>query len=217
MSRTAPGHRALAAVLLRGAALALLCLVLAACAGNPARRTSPADLQAQLQREARLAAVDEWSLVGRIAVFDGNDNGSGRIEWQQQGDAFEIVFAAPVSRQSWRLSGGPAGAVLEGLEGGARRAASAEALLEREAGWAVPLRKLRAWARGLRGTPTATISFDAEGLPATLQEDGWTVQYRDWHADLQPPLPRRVFAEKGERRVRLVVERWSAAAAPAGS
>ena len=199
-----------------GAALAL-CLLLAGCATTQ-RRGDPADLRAQQQREARLAALDEWSLTGRIAVFDGDDNGSGRIDWRQSGDDFEIVFSAPVSRQSWRLSGGRDGALLEGLEGGPRRAASAEMLLEREAGWSIPLRKLRAWARGMRGTPAAQIAFGDEGLPSILQEDGWTVEYRDWHTGGEPPLPRRVFAQSGERRVRLVVEHWSSPPAhPPGS
>lgn len=181
--------------------------LLAGCAA-PTHRGGSAELQAQQQREQRLRGIAEWGLVGRIAVFDGDRNGSGRIEWREAGDRFEIVLAAPVSRQSWRLSGGPDGAVLEGLEGGPRRAASAEHLLEAEAGWSLPLDLLRAWARGMRGAPSAGLSFDAQALPATLEERGWTVQYRDWHAGLQPPMPRRVFASSGERRVRLVVERW---------
>lgn len=201
------------ATLYRLAGLLLLALVVALLAGcaTPARRGGSAELQVQHQREERLRAVADWGLVGRIAVFDGDRNGSGRIEWRQSGERFEIVLAAPVSRQSWRLTGGPDGAVLEGLDDGPRRAGSAEHLLQAEAGWSLPLDLLRAWARGMRGDPSASLAFDAEGFPATLDERGWTVQYRDWHAGLQPPMPRRVFASSGERRVRLVVERWLSA------
>jgi outer membrane lipoprotein LolB len=187
--------------------LALVVALMAGCA-TPARRGGSVELQAQQQREDRSREIPDWGLVGRIAVFDGDRNGSGRIEWRQAGDRFEIMLAAPVSRQSWRLTGGPEGAVLEGLDDGPRRARSAEHLLEAEAGWSLPLDLLRAWARGMRGAPSAGLSFDAQALPATLEERGWTVQYRDWHARMQPPMPRRVFASSGERRVRLVVERW---------
>ena len=187
--------------------------VLSGCATAPRQGGAP-ELAAQERRERAIAADDEWGLVGRIAVFDGKENGSGRIEWRQWGDRFEIVLSAPVSRQSWRLRGDSRGAVLEGLEGGARRAASAEDLLRAEAGWSVPLQKLRAWARGSRGAAAAGVAFAASGpaLPAEISEDGWIVSYRDWFAGHQPPLPRRVFAHSGERRVRLAVERWLDAA-----
>lgn len=191
----------------RLALLAALLLVLAACA-TQVRRAAPAQLREQERREEVLRQVESWGLVGRIAVDDGDENGSGRIEWRQAGQRFEIVLSAPVSRQSWRLSGGQGWALLEGLEGGPRRASSAAALLAAETGWSVPLDHLRAWARGLRGGDAARLAYGDGPLPEVLDEDGWTVRYRDWFTELQPPLPRRVFAERGDDRVRLVVERW---------
>ena len=200
---------------IRNLAVLLAMLALAACAPSSLRRPESAELAAQQAREDAVRAMADWGLVGRISFDDGRDNGSGRIEWQQRGQHFEIILSAPVSRRSWRLSGGPDGALLEGLEGGPRRARSAEALLAREVGWSIPLGQLRAWARGLRAGPGARLAFGEGPLPAQLLEDGWTIDYRDWFADRQPPLPRRVFAAQGERTVRLVVERWLATGAPA--
>lgn len=197
-----PARASLLLVLLASA------LVLAACAPSALRRAGSAELAAQQAREQAVQAQQRWGLVGRIAFDDGRDSGSGRMEWRQDGERFEIVLSAPVSRRSWRLSGGPGWALLEGLEGGPRRAASAERLLAREAGWAIPLGQLRDWARGLRAGPGARLGFGQGRLPEQLAEDGWTIRYRDWYADREPPLPRRVFAEQAERQVRLVVERW---------
>jgi len=188
--------------------LLVAALVLAACAPASLRRAERAELAAQAEREAALLALPAWGLVGRIAFDDGRDNGSGRIEWRERGEQFEIVLSAPVSRRSWRLSGGPDGALLEGLDGGPRRGASAERLLAREVGWSIPLAQLRAWARGLRAGTGARLGFREGTLPAELVEDGWTIEYRDWFEALEPALPRRVFAAQGERSVRLVVERW---------
>jgi outer membrane lipoprotein LolB len=185
--------------------------VLAACS-SPPRRDADADigsLDAQLQREEMLSSQTQWSLVGKIAVSDGRDGGSGRIDWQQQGDRFRIEIRAPVSRQTWRLSGGPDGATLEGLDGGPRSGPDAEALLRDAVGWTVPVADMIAWARGARGEGAAEIEFGPEGLPSRLHQRGWTVEYRAW-GEGEPLLPRKVFAASGERRVRLVVERWDA-------
>lgn len=182
-------------------------ILLAGCAGSRSRPPESQEWHAQQQRESALAAASHWGLSGRIAVSDGRDGGSGQIEWRQSGEEFEIEIRAPVSRRTWRLKGSPRGAVLEGLDGGPRSGADAETLLQREVGWRVPFDDLRAWARGMRGAGGAQLEFDPQQRPALLRQHGWTVQYRGWD-DSAPPLPRRVFAAKGERRVRLVVQRW---------
>jgi outer membrane lipoprotein LolB len=76
-------------------------------------------------------------------------------------------------------------------------------------GWEVPLHELRAWVLGLRadGGP-AEIRFGANRLPSLLQQDGWTVDYRDWDETRQPPLPTRVFAARPPYKVKLSIESW---------
>lgn len=182
--------------------------LLAGCSTAPPRRSEqePA-LAAQLERESRLGQRDDWSLVGRLAVSDGRDGGSGRIEWRQRGERFSIDIRAPVSRRTWRLTGAPGRAALEGLDGGPQYGADAESLLQREVGWRVPFADLKAWSRGMRGAGRAEIDFDTAALPRQIRQRGWIVEYRGWD-DSVPPLPTRVFASNGTRRVRLVVERW---------
>jgi outer membrane lipoprotein LolB len=174
----------------------LMVAMLAACSSAPTR-------------VARDASPESWSMSGKIAVSDGKDGGSGRIDWQQDGERFRIEIRAPVSRRTWRLSGGPDGATLEGLDGGPRSGPDAEALLREAVGWTVPVADLVAWARGTGGQGGADIEYDAAGQPQRLVQRGWTVEYRAWF-DGEPPLPRKIFAARGERRVRLVVERWNA-------
>lgn len=189
----------------------LLIATLVACS-TPARREADVGaLSSQAHRERQLEDQSTWSLSGRIAVSDGKDGGSGRIDWRQQGERFVIDIRAPVSRQTWRLTGSPAGARLDGLEGGPRTGPDAQSLLLREVGWQLPVADLVAWARGARGPGAARIEFDPEGRPALIEQRGWTVDYRAW-GEGQPALPRKIFAAHGERRVRLVVERWNVGA-----
>lgn len=186
----------------------LALLWLAACAApQPRRDADAAALVQQAQREATLARSSSWSLHGRVAVSDGKDGGSGRIDWRQDGDAFVIEIRAPVSRQTWRLSGRPGRAQLDGLDGGPRVDVDAQALLQREVGWQLPVTDLVAWARGARGNGAARIEFDPQGRPAQIEQHGWIVEYRAWGGG-EPALPKKVFAANGDRRVRLIVERW---------
>ncbi|MCG6118181.1 MAG: lipoprotein insertase outer membrane protein LolB [Aquimonas sp.] len=198
----------------RGRAVRVLCsllalVLLAGCVRAPLLRDADLELlAAQTERERVLALQQNWSFSGRVAVSGGGDGGSGRIEWQQQGDSFSVSLSAPVSRQSWRLTAGEGWARLDGVEQGPLEGSDAEALLAEAAGWSMPLAQLRAWVRGARAEAQSQLEFDAQGLPARLRQHGWQIEYRGWDQRRQPPLPLRVFAESGERRVRLVVDRW---------
>ncbi len=188
---------------------AALALVLAACA--PVRmKGDAATLSAQQAREQALARRDHWTISARLAVSDGRHGGSGSLTWSQRGDDYDFVLRAPVTGRSFELHGGPRGAVLKGLDGGPLHGDDAQLLLARVFGWPVPLARLRYWVKGLRAPGAAgRLRFGADQLPSLLKQDGWRVEYRDWFTDLDPALPRKVFASSGDYRVRLVIEHWS--------
>lgn len=206
----------------RGCALLVATLLLAACAGQPLRAPGPslpaAEAQArQAAREATLAGQPQWTLQGRVAVSNGHDGGSGRIDWRQDANHYEVALSAPVTRQSWRLIGGEGDVRLEGLDGGPRSGTDATDLLQQATGWVIPVDALAAWVRGARapGHGDAVIDYGADGALATLRQDGWTLQYRNWRAQpgLSVALPDWVEATRGDARVRLVVDAWGATAA----
>lgn len=183
------------------------CLLLAACAPHKVRPVVAGDDAVQRAREARLATEGDWSFSGRIALSRAGDGGSGRIDWIQRGDDFDIRLSAPITRQGWRMTGRDGKVRLEGLEGGVREGKDAEALLLEATGWRVPVKAMVAWVRGVRAEGPADISFDQHGLPATLQQWGWAVEYRDWDA-AEPARPTRVFARQDQASVRLVIDQW---------
>ena len=189
--------------------LALTLLALAACAPMRVRET-PAALAAQQARETRLAPLTHWTLHAHIGVSNRGDGGSGDLTWEQDGEAFRFTVRAPVTGKTWTLSGDAGHAVLEGVDPQPDRDADAQRLLHDRLGWDVPLADLRAWVRGLRasGSP-ASVQYNAANLPAVIEQDGWRVEYRDWFADRDPPLPRKVFASRGDARVRMAIENWN--------
>ncbi len=196
--------------LLGGGALAGL--LLAACAPVRVQRPGTSEqLAAQTAREKLLGAQPNWGLQARFAASDGKHGGSGSLDWTQHGDHYEFTLRAPITGQSVRLDGGPDGAVLAGLAGGPLVGADASSVLNEAFGWRVPVADLAYWVRGLRAVgAAATLTFGADGLPATLDQDGWHVEYRDWYADRKPPLPRKVYASCQPYTVRVLVETWNA-------
>lgn len=192
-------------------------LVLSGCATQPPRAVLPvvADPGAHQQaREQALAAAADWGLEGRVAVSNGRNGGSGRLDWRQQGVRYEVSLSAPVTRQSWRLSGQPGQALLEGLEDGPRQGSDAAGLLQEATRWQIPVEALASWMRGMRAEADrfgeASLEFGRDGRLARMQQGGWVVEYGDWRRVAGAPveLPHRLSAVRGEARVRLVVDRW---------
>lgn len=198
----------------------MLCglLVLSGCATRaPAPTAAPVAGDPQLhqqQRETALAGMPDWALAGRVALSNGRDGGSGRIDWRQDGDRYEVSLSAPVTRQSWRLSGEPGRAVLDGLEGGPRQGTDAGALLRQATRWEIPVEALASWVRGQRADPArsgdATLVFGADGRLSRLGQAGWTIDYSDWRTPEGQvvELPNRLNAVRGDAKVRLIVDTW---------
>lgn len=210
---------------LKAAAAVMLALSLSACVSLGERKApiAPAvvarvSAEAQRAESARVAALHtqpQWSFQGRVAVSKGRNGGNGRIDWQQQVRQYVIELSAPITRQSWRLSGNSHSrdGRLEGLDGGPRQAEDAQQLLLDATGWDIPVNQLPDWVRGLVVADTAAaeqVQRDVEGRPREVLQMGWGIQYLEWYPAEggRPVLPRRIEAVKGDAKVRLVVDSW---------
>ncbi len=190
-------------------------LSLSACVSQPVRTPAPVDPAQVRLADLQRASLADWSLSGRVAISGGRQGGSGRIDWTQRGERYDITLAAPVTRQGWRLSGDAGSARLEGVEGGPRESADVEDLLFAATGWSVPVRAMVDWVRAVAAPEAvygpAQVRAGEGGLPASIAQGGWEIAYRDWYeAGIgQPALPRRIEASRGDARVRLLVDGWT--------
>lgn len=144
----------------RGALVLISAWLVSACVTHAPRKPLPPAqrqlaLARQQVRETVLAAQPQWSLEGRVALSNGQRGGSGRIEWQQHGPAYQVALSAPITRQSWRISGDAEGARLEGFDGGPRVGDDPQSLLREATGWDIPVVNLIWWLRGARAPSTA--------------------------------------------------------------
>ena len=196
--------------------------LLTACVAQPVRQALPPAQSAaaearQIAREDALQRQPAWSLQGRIAVSNGRNGGSGRIDWIQQGRQYDVSLSAPVTRQSWRLVGDASAARLEGLEGGTREGPDAAMLLRDATGWDIPVMALADWVRGARapGAGTASATYGLDGRLLRLEQGGWSIVYHwplpgsDIAVNGLQTLPARLDARRGEASVRLIVDQWA--------
>jgi outer membrane lipoprotein LolB len=210
---------------LRWLAGGLAALSLAGCVSQPVRQLPTLSATALAEASARQATHEAWarehrawSLQGRVALSNGRDGGSGRIDWRQQDTHYDVSLSAPVTRQSWRLSGNGSVATLAGLEGGTRSGTDPAALLREATRWEIPVTALTAWVRGARADPAshgqAVLAYGADGRLARIEQAGWVIDYGAWRAAQGTELPVRLEARRAEAKVRLIVDGWDGADAP---
>ena len=200
------------------AAIALACVALAGCQTIARKPVAPVDAAAaeaaQLRREELLAGENRWSLTGRIAISNGKDGGSGRIEWVNDDESLTVELSAPITRQTWRLTVTEAAPWCIEDQAGKRCGADPGQLLRETTGWDIPVASLGDWLRGMRtDAPVTAIRYDEAGRLGHLQQSGWSIDYR-WPvaggAVTSPALemPTRIDATKGQAKVKLIVDAW---------
>ena len=177
-------------------------------------------MQAQRARVSALGLdkdacdMPAWALSGRVALSNGKDGGSGRIEWRQGAGRTEVTLSAPVTRQSWTLTADATGVMLEGVPAGPLRGDDAGQLLRQATGWEIPVAALGCWLRGApavvdaMGAANSVFGIDQRLL--RIEQGGWIIDYANWQRDAASgvELPTRINAEQASNRVRLVVDRW---------
>jgi outer membrane lipoprotein LolB len=187
-------------------------LLLAGCSGqrvHDSQQTTDAGLANYGERRAGLLHHPDWAMEGRLSIDDGEDGGSGRISWQVNGQTTKIHFHAALGRGAWRLVMNGQGATLETADGRVLREPTANELLQKEIGWAVPVDALSWWARGLAAPDSEDqLHLDDAGLPARIMQQGWTVRYRRYGEFEGQLMPVRLEANKGDYRVKLAVSEW---------
>lgn len=179
---------------------------LAACAG-PSKRPDIPEAGEGPDRHVSVPPPTHWRLSGRLAVSNGKDGGSGRLEWRQDDRHFDVRLRAPVTGQNWQLLGDDTGCQLQGLHPEPVLARSPEELLRRELHWELPVGALGHWLFG-QGGDGARTTRDAKGHPFRITDAGWTIEYRDWRPQGDRWLPHRLVARKPPFQVRLAVSEW---------
>lgn len=148
-------------------------------------------------------------MVGRVAVSDGRDGGSGRLEWVATPQQESLTFRAPLGQGGWKLRRQGSMATLDLGDDRVYHGDSLSDLLIAHLGWQVPVEAMRYWMLGIPDPSSPhEQKLNEDGLPAELAQAGWKVRYDSFRGAGDLILPRKLEAQKDPYSVKLVVSRW---------
>ncbi|BFM20075.1 lipoprotein insertase outer membrane protein LolB [Gilvimarinus japonicus] len=186
----------------------LAILLLSHCAQTPG--PAPTEPVNSLAHEQRLRTIKQWHLKAKAGLRSPAQNGSARLDWQQNPDDFYISLSGPLGQGRVALNGDPNSVTLTQPDAEPLRAASAEALLYQQTGWELPVSLLTDWLLGLpaQTLPIDNLTRDHNGLLKTLNQAGWQLSYSGYQAVNDVFLPGKIIATReldDKQSMRLVI------------
>lgn len=179
----------------------LLLLLLAAC--QP-RSIKPNAVDAWVPLDVTV----DYQIMGKMSFSDGQDGGSGRLNWQQQQGFVSAQLKAPLGVKSWQIIESPGGAKLTGADGHDSYAESATTLISQQLGWAVPWVPLKSWVIGQAFDSSKQLIQKASG-DFVLSEQGWEITYSRFQSFEAGILPMRMTARKNNFTIKIAVNAWN--------
>lgn len=162
-------------------------------------------------RQPELAAIKVWRLSGRVAVSQDDSAWNLNLEWQQDGDEYEIILNGPFGAGKVKLIGNAYGVLLRDSDEKVFYADNAQTLLLEHTGVNMPVDGLRYWIIGLTSPQQQkTPVLDAEGRLDYLEDANWQVRFKRYTDVSGMQLPSKVFILEphSDIDVRLVVDNW---------
>ena len=195
---------------MRALAIGVLCSWLCACA--VLRPTPPVSPQAAAwnAHRAAMAAVDGYTLEGRVAIQRDSEGGSLKLRWQQQAGTTDLRLRAPLGQGGFQLRRDAGGVTLTAADGQRYTASSFESLMQTHLKWVFPVDGARYWVLGIPD-PTARVDhleLDAQGRLSDLAQSGWRISVLAYREADGQSLPARLLLIAGKVQIRLVIDRW---------
>ena len=161
-------------------------------------------------RKTQLSALQSWHINGKIAVITAEDSGSASVDWLERQGNYTISMYGPLGANGLTMKGGPGQVTLKTSDGKTVTAASAEALLAQQWGWKLPLSYLKYWVRGLP-VPNlpAQSRFDAAHRLASLNQQGFTIQYQGYTSAGTLDLPQHLSISSPSLKSKIVIYKWN--------
>lgn len=183
----------------------LLPLFLAACATGPA----PVAEHPWQLRTQQLAALENWTARGKIALRSGQQSESASLDWQQRGSDTRLQLAGPMGLQATEIHSNGRELLVQRGEELTRLDITTPDALRLQTGWDLPLQALPFWLKGMPAPePRATAVNIADELLQQLDQNGWVIRYERYQQFGDYLLPTRLSIERGDTRARVVIQDW---------
>jgi outer membrane lipoprotein LolB len=191
------------------AALAVLAL-LAGCRTRPPEVVAGPGADAPWpEQRAALEQFDRYSLSGRVAVAANGQGFTAGLRYAQQPKRADLSLDGPLGIGGLRIGLDGADIEVTNSRGQQLDGPAAREEIETRLGFELPLDELRWWLLGL----PAPGKSDVETAPDSGEirgfvQNGWHVLIDSRAPALGFSLPRRLTAERGGTKMKLLVEKW---------
>lgn len=184
----------------RFAYVVLIYVFLAACATFP-------NTQSQMPVELMDLSKQDFGFEGKMSFSDGNEGGSGQVNWQRSGQVIEVVLKAPLSKKSWTLTADNNFSTIRTSTGETFHDVSAAGLVSDQVGWDVPWEALQSWVMG-RPTISGQLEWRNDEQGYLIVEQGWVIQYSKLKPYEGGLLPHKIVARKQPYSIKLSIKSW---------
>tara|TARA_R110001592_G_scaffold363380_1_gene686557 strand:- start:579 stop:1211 length:633 start_codon:yes stop_codon:yes gene_type:complete len=162
--------------------------------------------------ESKLRKLNHWSLFGKFGIRTDEESVTAAInKWVQTDDQFEIDISSTFfGLGSSKLFGNAN--FLSIYESGEEPVSSFEPdkLMQSALGIPLPISYLPSWIKALPARDMKyTQTFNNQGLPESLTQDGWTLSFSNYHTEHSPPLPGKIRIQRDNIRIILAVKEWT--------
>lgn len=195
---------------------------LTACTSIPVTTPVTAvDSAAVMRHQANLAALDNWTLRGQLAIYDlaADERHAVYIDWQQTPVSLSMRLSHPLKGTLARLEESALGATLTDEDGVTYQAASAQQLLSQYFGLDLPLDLMRELVLGRQLPGMSAREFTLHGPAADqlallssykLQAAGqqWQATLSQYAAVDGIQLPHNFHLSAPAWRIKLRVTQW---------
>ena len=186
----------------------LLIAIVSSCASN--KDYSSNDSVNWEQHFNQLERLDHWRLEGKLGYRDSKKGGSAWVDWEQQGNNFDIKLSGPFGAGATKISRNQHHSELYRGENQLHTASSAEELTEILFGWQWPINQLLFWVKGIPdpATSIAASQQNKDGTLSSLEQSGWILQFFDYQQTEGWVLPRNIKGAKGAYQFNLKIKKW---------
>ncbi len=184
-------------------------LVLAGCSTTP--QVDPTSESSSLnwqQHFKNISSIHGWDANAKIAIKVQGKTQSAKMAWLQQANQYQIEFSGPFGHAGPKLHGDAKMATLLIPKEQPIRGTSTSELLQKRLGWQLPVENAKFWILGIPSPLSESkVTLKNERL-ATLQQDGWTINYPKYKTVDNKSLPTKIILTKEDLRLLLIIYKW---------
>lgn len=153
-------------------------------------------------------APQAFQLNGRIGVKHDGQGFSGNLSWRHAANADDIQLRSPLGQTVAHIQR-DAGSVTLDTPESHYSAQNPEELTELVLGWRLPLDGMQYWVLARAAPDGAAESERDDGMRLTrLRQQGWNIEYRDYHMEGNHVLPSRIVMRNDSLELKLIVDSW---------